>query len=133
VVAFELAQLMRSHSVDSVNVPFELYSQFFSIDKDSDNNPAAIFFFDAKPAAEVISSALANKIGLTGSRGFFLGQATPGIEFSKNIRISFQYIYGPQQVYKSTTSTGSTATTSSHIGGFHLSVSFSPKSKSPNQ
>ena len=111
----------------SFNVPLEFYAQTQSIDPTSDGIASAVLFLDLKPAAEVISSDLAQKIGLTGSRGFFLGQAAVGIEFSQSFRISFQYVYGPRQVYQTNTSTGSPTTTSSRIGGFHLAVSFSPQ------
>jgi hypothetical protein len=111
----------------SFNVPLEVYAQTKSIDSSSNGTASAVLFLDLKPAAEVISSDLARKIGLTGSRGFFIGQAAVGIEFSQSFRISFQYLYGPQQIYQTTTSTGSSTTTSSRIGGFHLAVSFSPQ------
>lgn len=112
-----------------VNVPLELYGQTTSIDP---NNPA-VAFIDIKPSGEVISSALAKSIGLTGSRAFFLGQASIGVEFAQKVRISLQYFIGPHQIYQTTDSTGST-TTATHVGGFHLAVSFSPqkpKSQTP--
>jgi hypothetical protein len=107
------------------NAPFELYGQTTSIDP---NNPA-IVFIDLKPSAEVISSALAQSIGITGSRAFFLGEAAVGIEFAQKVRVSLQYFVGPHQIYQTTSSTGAT-TTATHIGGFHLAVSFSPQKPS---
>jgi len=85
---------------------------------------SAILFLDVKPAAELISSQLAKKIGLTSERGFFLGQASLGLEFAQSFRISLQYLYGPEQIYVTPDSSG---TTKSRIGGFHLAVSFSPQ------
>ncbi|MGA3133949.1 MAG: hypothetical protein ABSD59_24575 [Terracidiphilus sp.] len=118
----------------SVNVPFEIYAQTKSIDPTSDGIASATLFLDLKPAAEVISSDLAQKIQLTGDRGFFLGQASVGIEFSNSIRLSFQYIYGPNQIYQGTSSAGASTPATSRIGGFHLAVSFSPqKSNSSGQ
>lgn len=110
----------------NLNFPFELYAQTKSIDP-SNTGTGSVLFVDLRPAAEVISPALATKIGLVGSRGFFLGQAAAGIEFAQSIRLSLQYIYGPEQVYQATSSTGSPATTKSRISGFHLAVSFSPQ------
>lgn len=104
------------------NIPFELYGQTTSIDP---NNPA-IAFLDIKPSGELISSTLAQSIGLTGSRAFFLGEAAVGVEFAQKVRVSLQYFVGPHQIYQATTSTGTT-TTATHIGGFHLAVSFSPQ------
>jgi hypothetical protein len=110
------------------NVPFELYGQTTSIDP---NNPA-IAFIDLKPSGEVVSSALAQSIGLTGSRAFFMGEAAVGVEFAQKVRVSLQYLVGPHQIYQTISSTGTT-TTATHIGGFHLAVSFSPqKPKSSN-
>jgi hypothetical protein len=103
------------------NVPFEFYGQTTSIDP---NNPA-IVFVDLKPSGEIISSALAQSIGLTGSRAFFLGEAAVGVEFAQKVRVSLQYFVGPHQIYQTVSSTGTT-TTATHIGGFHLAVSFSP-------
>jgi hypothetical protein len=121
----------------SVNIPLELYMQSKSIDPTSNAVPSATVFLDLKPAAELISSDLAQKIQLTSSRGFFLGQAAIGIEFSSSVRLSFQYIYGPNQIYQGATSTGTsttgTSTTpTSRIGGFHLAVSFSPQKSKPS-
>jgi len=104
------------------NIPLELYAQTTSIDP---NNPA-IAFFDIKPSGEVISSALAQSIGITGSRAFFLGEAAVGVEFAQKVRVSLQYFVGPHQIYQTMSSTGAT-TTATHIGGFHLAVSFSPQ------
>lgn len=114
----------------TVNLPFEVYSQLYSFEKDSNGNPAAAFFFDARPGLDIISPAMAAKIGLTGSRAFYLGQESAGIEFSNGIRLSFQYIQGPKQIYQTTTSSGTTSTTTTKIGGFHLAVSFSPQTSS---
>lgn len=104
------------------NVPFEFYGQTTSIDP---NNPA-ILFIDLKPSGEIISSALAQSIGLTGSRAFFLGEAAVGVEFAQKVRVSLQYFVGPHQFYQTVSSTGTT-TTATHIGGFHLAVSFAPQ------
>ena len=119
----------------SFNAPLELYSQFFSIDKDANNKPTAVLFLDVKPAGEFISSALAKSLGPSVPKSFFLGQASVGIEFAQSIRISFQYIYGNPKIYQSasttTTSTASTMPATTTMNGFHLAVSFSPqKSKS---
>lgn len=108
----------------SVNVPLEFYAQTRSIDSTSGGMSSAILFLDVKPAAELISSQLAKKIGLTSERGFFLGQASLGLEFAQSFRISLQYLYGPEQIYVTPDSSG---TTKSRIGGFHLAVSFSPQ------
>ena len=104
------------------NIPFEFYAQTTSIDP---NNPA-IIFIDLKPSGEVLSNALAQSIGLTGSRAFFLGQGSIGVEFAQKVRVSLQYFVGPHQIYQTVTSTGTT-TTATHIGGFHLAVSFAPQ------
>ena len=116
------------------NLPDELYAQFGTISKSA---TPAILFLDVKPAGEILSSALAQKIGPSVPKASFLGQASFGIEFSKSIRISFQYIYGNAKIYQSSqpasgTTTGSSTTApASPISGFHLAVSFSPqKSKS---
>jgi hypothetical protein len=111
----------------TLNTPFEAFAQLFSIDKDSSGNPNATIFLDLKPAMEVVSQAMASKIGLTGSREFFLGQGDLGIEFAGGIRLSFQYLTGPKQIYQSVNSSGTATTTSNTIGGFHLAVSFSPQ------
>lgn len=103
------------------NIPFELYGQTTSIDP---SNPA-IVFIDLKPSGEIISSALAQSIGLTGSRAFFLGEGSVGVEFAQRIRVSLQYFVGPHQIYQTVSPTGTT-TTATHIGGFHLAVSFAP-------
>jgi hypothetical protein len=116
----------------TVNLPFEVYSQLYSFEKDSNGNPAAAFFFDAKPGLDIISPDMATKIGLTGSRAFYLGQESAGIEFSNGIRLSFQYIQGPKQIYQTTNSSGTTSTTTTKIGGFHLAVSFSPQTSKSN-
>ncbi|MGA2220045.1 MAG: hypothetical protein ABSG51_18310 [Terracidiphilus sp.] len=104
------------------NVPFEFYGQTTSIDP---SNPA-IVFVDLKPSGEVLSSAFAQSIGLTRSRAFFLGEAAVGVEFAQKVRVSLQYFVGPHQIYQTTNSTGTT-TTATHIGGFHLAVSFAPQ------
>jgi len=106
----------------NVNVPLEFYAQTASIEKD-----VAVLYVDLKPAMELVSPAFASAIGLKSNRYFFLGQAAAGLEFSKRVRVGFQYFFGPQQVYQIPTGT-STTTKSSRVGGFHLVVSFSPKS-----
>jgi hypothetical protein len=106
----------------TVNLPFELYGQTTSIDQD---NPA-IAFIDLRPSGEIVSSAMAQSIGLTGSRAFFLGEAAVGVEFGKKVRVSLQYFVGPHQIYQTVSSTG-TSISATHIGGFHLAVSFSPQ------
>ena len=112
----------------SFNFPLEFYAQTKSIDPSSNGISSAVIFLDLKPGAEVVSSDLAQKIGLTSNRDFFLGQASAGIEFAESFRISFQYIYGPKQIYQTMNSGSSPTTTLTHIGGFHLAVSFSPQS-----
>jgi hypothetical protein len=118
----------------SFNLPFEIYAQTTSISGSSNSNTTATLFLDIKPAGEFISSDLANSLGPSVPKSFFLGQASVGIEFAQSVRISFQYIYGNPKIYQST-STTTTSTTSATptttMNGFHLAVSFSPqKSKS---
>jgi len=108
---------------NACNFPLELYMESRSIDLDANGDSTAALFFDARPATDVISTALANQVNPGGPRAFFIGQAAAGIEFANRIRVSFQYIYGPEQVLQSSTSSGTT-TTKSRAQGFHLAVSF---------
>ena len=121
VKAFQGQSTITESSEYSLNLPFEMYAQTTSIDTDS----PAIGFVDFRPSGELISTPLQKKLGID-SRVFFLGEAAIGVEFAQKVRISFQYFVGPKQVYQDTTASG-TATTATHIGGFHLAVSFAPQ------
>jgi len=115
------------------NTPLEFYAQLGSVGsgtKSTNTITPATFFVDVKPAGEFISSVLAQKLGPSVPRAFFLGQASVGIEFAQSFRVSLQYVYGNAQIYQSassTTSTSASTTPTSRIGGFHLAVSFSPQ------
>jgi hypothetical protein len=134
-VGFDVSGLSGQNTITqsteyNVNVPLEFYAQTGSIEQTAGVSNA-LLYVDVKPAMELVSPGFASAIGLTSNRYFFLGQADVGIEFSKSVRVGFQYFFGPNQVYQVPGAAGTTATTKSKVGGVHLVISFSPpKSKS---
>lgn len=109
------------------NIPFEGYAEFGSIPESG--KASTVIYVDAKLGAELLSSALASKIGT--NNAFFLGQLSGGIEFAQSVRVGFQYFLGPSQAYcVPSTSGGCTATTGS-VSGFHFVVSFTPPASKP--
>ena len=105
------------------NIPFELQWQTASYDS------VASIFFDAKPGYQIVSPTFAKSIGLK-NNDFFLGQFSAGIEFSNSFQLGVQYFLGPSQVYTLTSPSGTSTPTTTHIGGLHVVVTFSPPKKS---
>jgi hypothetical protein len=111
-------------------LPLEIQGVFASYKSSSTQ---ASFFFDAKGGPDILSMPLAQKLG-TG-RVFLVGQVAAGIVFASNVRVGFQYFFGPSNAYCTTGSSTCTPPTPGTPGfnGFHLVLSFSPvKSKSPS-
>ena len=140
---FGAQQTITESTEYSGNLPAELYAQIGSVGDPSGKSVPAVGFVDLRAAGEWISSALATKLGSTGSNFFPILQASAGIEFAQKIRISMQYIYSSSQFCQvsgsssCSTSAGTSAMSSTgasvtKINGFHLAVSFSPQ-KSKNQ
>jgi len=102
------------------NIPFDIQWQTQSYD-----NLASIYV-DIKPAYEIVSPAFASSIGLK-SDTFNLGQYSAGIEFGQDFQLGVQYFVGPSQVYTLASTTGTATPTTTHIGGLHLVVTYSPK------
>jgi len=133
--SFGAQQTITNSTEYSGNFPAEVYGQIGSVKDPSGKSVPAVGFVDLRIAGEWISSALATKLGSTGSNFFPVLQASAGIEFAQKIRVSMQYIYSSShfcQVSDTTgcsttgTSVGSTSSTATtKINGFHLAVSFS--------
>ena len=134
--AFGAQQRITDSTEYSGNFPAQVYGQIGSVKDPSGKSVPAVGFVDLKAAREWISSALAAKLGSTGSTRFPVLQASAGIEFAQKIRVSMQYIFSSSQFRQvsgtagcsTTTETSGGSTTSpatTKINGFHLAVSFS--------
>ena len=133
--SFGAQQTITDSTEYSGNFPAEVYGQIGSVKDPSGKSVPAVGFVDLKASGEWISSALAAKLGSTGSTFFPILQASAGIEFAQKIRVSMQYIYSSSQFCQvsgtagctTTGTSGGSATSSAttKINGFHLAVSFS--------
>lgn len=109
------------------NIPLEGYAEFGSIPESG--KASTVIYVDAKVGAELLSSALASKIGTNSA--FFLGQFSGGIEFAQSVRVGFQYFLGPSQAYCVPSTTGGCTAATGSVSGFHLVVSFTPPASKP--
>jgi|HubBroStandDraft_5_1064220.scaffolds.fasta_scaffold00330_7 hypothetical protein len=139
VNGFGTQQTITQATQAAWNLPIEIYYQNpvgkSSGSSSSGNAAGSSVFVDVKPSAEFLGTAIAQQLGPSVPTKLFLLQASAGFEFAGQFRLSAQYFWGNQSIFKSINSTTSTTTTSlptTGINGVHLVLSYTPQ-KSKNQ